>query len=158
MYDPDSKKNPHRTEVSTAQPDHLLDELASIKALLDGEQGATTTPVPLLDDVVGFAAVDDAPHAGLLDLGHIFGDDAAPSIDAAADRVAFPKFTLDVALSDAPAEPASANPVYNPNAQQRRAALVQELVAEFLPQIEAALRERLERLDEETLRALHEPD
>jgi hypothetical protein len=150
--DPNAKKGDPR------QPDHLLDELTSIKALLDGEP-RSATDVPMLDDVVGFAAsfkaVDAEPAPALLDLERIFGDGAGEADPAAVSGLAFPKFTLDVALSDAPTAVDYVAP--DQHANYRRAALISELVAEFLPQIEAALRERLQDLDEDVLRTLKKP-
>jgi hypothetical protein len=150
----DPKKLFPRPETAAAQPDHLLDELTSIRALLDGEQRAALKPedIPVLDDVVGFGV--SAPQPPLLDLERIFGDEFAAGDDepdSGAAHLAFPKFTLDVALSDAPAAPASTH-------RDARAALIDELVAEFLPQIEATLRARLERLDHAALQALQKPE
>jgi hypothetical protein len=164
MYDHDlDKKNSSKPgpRQQPKQPEHLLDELTSIKALLDSEQGADSE-IPVLDDVVGFAASFKAVDAGsdpaLLDLDGIFGDgpgggDTGGFEPAAAHR-AFPKFTLDVAVREAPGESGAAvAPVHDP-----RAALIQELVAEFLPRIETALRTRLEDLDDGALHALKKPD
>jgi hypothetical protein len=161
MHDSDPKKPSPRPQPVAAQPDHLLDELTSIRALLDSEQrGTTGTNVPLLDDVVGFAAsfkaVEAAPSPALLDLERIFSDSAG-DLEATP---AFPRFTLDVALSDAPGESgAMVDPLARDlRANYRREALIQELVAEFLPQIEATLRARLQGLDDEALHALKKPD
>jgi hypothetical protein len=169
MYDHDlDKKNSNRPgpRQQPKQPEHLLDELTSIKALLDSEQGADSE-IPVLDDVVGFAASFTAVDAGsgpaLLDLDGIFGDGPGSSdtgdFEPAAAHLAFPKFTLDVAVSDTPGESgAMVTPVRDPRAHLTRAALIQELVAEFLPQIETALRTRLEGLDDTALHALKKPD
>lgn len=161
-HDPRQRQGTQQPAAAQTQPDHLLDELTSIRALLDSEQRASTgTDVPMLDDVVGFAAsfkaVDSAPAPALLDLEGIFGDgpggedhgDTEPA--SSSTRLTFPKFTLDVAVSDADDEA-------QPHASSPRAALIEELVAEFLPHIEAALRERLEDLADETLRTLKKPD
>jgi hypothetical protein len=168
MHDQDFDKK------DSGKPDHLLDELTSIRALLDSEQRATANPpVPLLDDVVGFAAsfkaVDAEPGPALLDLEHIFyeGADSPDPAEAAArsPRVAFPKFTLDVAVSDAPGS--TVDPVVSQlppelpsqlHSNYRREALIQQLVAEFLPRIEATLRARLADLDDADLHALKKPD
>jgi hypothetical protein len=166
MYDSDSKKNDPRQRQATqqssqtqTQPDHLLDELTSIRALLDSDQRpATGTDIPMLDDVVGFAAsfkaVDSEPAPALLDLDGIFDDEL--DTESTSTRLAFPKFTLDVTVSDVDDEPASANDhiARPPQTNSPRAALIQELVAEFLPQIEATLRERLNGLDDAALRTL----
>src|SRR6478609_1811491 len=113
MYDHDlDKKDPKKSgpRQQPTQPDHLLDELTSIKALLDSEQAAGISDIPVLDDVVGFAAsfkaVDAEPAPALLDLDGIFGDgpgsDDAGGFEPATAPLAFPKFTLDVMVSDAP--------------------------------------------------------
>jgi hypothetical protein len=170
MHDSDSKSDSKKTDAGkiafhqpgATQPDHLLDELTSIRALLDSEQRAgAATDVPMLDDVVGFAAsfkaVDAEPAPALLDLDGIFDEDAG---DTLPTRLAFPKFTLDVAVSDADdaantAHPTSLNPgIVNTG----REALIRELVAEFLPRIEAELRERLAGLGDDALRTLKKPD
>lgn len=174
MYDHDlDKKNSNKPgpRPQPKQPEHLLDELTSIKALLDSEQGADSE-IPVLDDVVGFAAsfkaVDAKSGPALLDLDGIFGDGLGGDgpgngdtgdFEPAAAHLAFPKFTLDVAVSDAPGESdATVAPVRDPRAHLTRAALIQELVAEFLPRIETALRTRLEDLDDTALHALKKPD
>jgi len=192
MHDLDAKKT-----SGAAQPDHLLDELTSIKDLLAGEQVAgkqvagermggeqavgqqrtnaqlmkeqladtqPTGAIPLLDDLVALPA-----QSPLLDIERIFNDDVAaplsPCIEAPPTaNFQFPKFTLDVAISDEPVNSHSAatatdNTMLNLRASHlhqtyRREALIQELIAEFAPQIEAALRERLERLDNAALQAL----
>lgn len=167
MYDHDlDKKDPKKSgpRQQPAQPDHLLDELTSIKALLERGQVADAADIPVLDDVVGFAAsfkaVDAEPGPALLDLDGIFGDgpgDDSSDFVPATTNLAFPKFTLDVAVTDAPGQSAVAIGSNVP-ANRLREALIQELVAEFLPQIEATLRERLEGLDNDVLHALKKPD
>ncbi|HSB95240.1 MAG TPA: hypothetical protein VLC91_02260 [Spongiibacteraceae bacterium] len=155
MHDLDTKKN-----SGAAQPDHLLDELTSIKDIL--ADTPLTGDIPLLDDLVVLPA-----QSSLLDIERIFNDDVAAPLSPAIETTPtatfqFPKFTLDVAISD---EPVSSNPAATDNtapnlranhlhASYRREVLIQELIAEFVPQIEAALRERLERLDNAALQAL----
>ena len=166
MHDHD-QKDPTKPGLrqQPAQPDHLLDELTSIRALLDSERAGATTDVPMLDDVVGFAAsfkaVDAEPAPALLDLDGIFGDgpggEDAGNFEPASAHLTFPKFTLDVALTDEP-DAATAPVDDNERANYRREALIQELVAEFLPRIEATLRERLAGLDDQSLHALKKPD
>jgi hypothetical protein len=157
-----------------AHTDHLLNELESIKDLLQGEElAATLADIPLLSDIVDPADVGaDTPADArdeadaLLDLGQIFEDDA--EADAPAPGYRFPAFSLDVAGCDdidtalpAPDIAAAIAPVELPaggarprvRPDYRREVLIQELVDEFIPQIEAALRERLDHLDLETLRA-----
>lgn len=171
MYDSETKKNSAAT-----QPDHLLDELTSIKDLLGGEHPVATGAIPhhdipVLDDIV------DQHQPGLLDIERIFSEEAGAEVNDHSTRsqentagtgsasLRFPKFTLDVALSDAPPanHPASAGNALLDNltdtlrANYRRELLIQELVGEFLPQIEAALRERLESLEDTALQALKTP-
>lgn len=167
MYD--DNNNNSRPHAGTTPPDHLLDELTSIKDLLGGERAAGLRPedIPVLDDVVATArpSVDDlsTPAMHLLDIDRIFADDATTSVPDLP--FPFPKFTLDVALSDAP-EPAAAlsdAPTTNSVAETlrldyRRELLIQELVDDFLPRIEAELRERLDRFDAAALQALLKGD
>lgn len=162
MHD-DNKKSP-----GTTPPDHLLDELTSIKDLLGARPGAAAidpADIPLLDDVVGLG------QPPLLDIEHIFDDDEAED-RARREEVQeempfpFPKFTLDVTLSDAPpAPPPLAEPAAlleditaTLRANYQRELLIQELIDEFLPRIEAELRERLGQLDHATLQALARRD
>lgn len=137
-----------------AKPDHLLDELTSIKDLLGGEHGPLDpADIPVLDDVVGLSSRQTTPRPPeLLDIEQIFRDESFSDDDAAIGDLPFPfpSFTLDVALSDAPAPAAPSTP----SRTQPREQLIRELVAEFLPRIEAELRERLARLDDAALRAL----
>ncbi len=143
--------------------DRLLDELESIKDLLEAEVNAdaeapTDAPlldVPLLDDPI----VDVTPQPTLLDIDSIFKDEIATlsqqtAVAQSIPAFHFPKFTLDTALSD---EPPSA-PAVAVKTQDRRALLIRELVDELLPQIAATLRERLEHLDTDALQALKRAD
>lgn len=177
--------------------DHLLNELESIKGILDNNDDdgdaidASLIDIPLLDipllETVVIANLDT--NAGLLNLNRIFGEgseeesqedlDDEHEFASATPRAAitprtdipFPRFQLDALLADdvpepeAPMQPAIA-PISSParshlqkspsaTARVRpdysREVLIQELVDEFVPQIEAALRERLSRLDNAAL-------
>ena len=164
-------------------PDHLINELESIKDILhgNGDDGAELpTDIPLLDDMV-FNDLD--ANARLLNLNRIFEEDteeaseeihhvapvAATAAIASRAEISFPRFQLDTMLTDEAPEPAPISPAAAPiktataptpqppqkapSAPTRirpdysRDVLIQELVDEFVPQIEAALRERLSQLD-----------
>jgi hypothetical protein len=168
--------------------DHLLNELESIKGILDDndEMDTSFTDIPLLDDMV----IDNLDtNAGLLNLNRIFGegneeesqedlDDEHKFVSATPcaaitprTDIPFPRFQLDALLADdipepeAPIQPAIA-PISSParshlqksptagtrvRPDYSRDVLIQELVDEFVPQIEAALRERLSQLDNAAL-------
>jgi hypothetical protein len=146
---------------------HLLNELESIKGVLTDDRAMDTelpTDIPLLDDMV----IDNLDsNAKLLNIGQIFDDDA-PAV--AEPPMQFPRFTLDVTISDdseiatemptaasVSAPPISTPPTSSPargRADYSREVLIQELVDEFIPQIEAELHKRLRQLNDATLRRL----
>jgi hypothetical protein len=143
-------------------PGHLLDELESIKDILDDDGDDTAAgDIPLLDDMV----IDNLDaNTRLLNLNRIFDDsdgaDAGPApVEPARANVQFPRFSLDTLLPDEMQEPAAApGACHQPSATAKRVrpdysreVLIQELVDDFIPQIEAALRERLGQLDNATL-------
>lgn len=145
------------------KPEHLLDELESIKGLLgdDDPQLSLDTPlpsdIPLLDDMV-IDNLDD--NTQLLNLNRIFddGSDSEATTRSATASVQFPRFQLDVAISDEVSAPPSP-PISTSSAPSRprvrpdysRDLLIQELIDEFVPQIESALRDRLANFDTATL-------
>ena len=140
----DDLRNPSNRPAAS-----LLDELESIKGTLaDGAQ-APELPnnIPLLDDMV----IDHLDsNSALLEIDQIFNEDIA------AASVQFPRLTLDVAVSD---NPASSKPVVAAKAQAirpdySREVLIQKLVDEFIPQIESALHDRLNQLDDAALQRL----
>lgn len=165
MSDDDSRPSSNRPA-----PQHLLTELESIKgALTDEETGASELPaeIPLLDDMV-IHNLDN--NAALLNIDHIFEESAAIRDSDKPPTVQFPRFSLDVALSDgtiadfsSPSSPqaqTSSSPTFNkstatPHTNIRpdysREVLIQQLVDEFIPQIEAALHERLRHLNDTEL-------
>lgn len=145
---------------------YLLDELESIKgALTEGPDPDSDLPadIPLLEDMV-IEHLDD--NAKLLNIEQIFDEDAnvaAVTAPAALESLMpFPRFTLDVAISDAGEPPSNirhataAKPSVRPD--YRREVLIQELVDEFIPQIEAELHRRLQRLDDATLQRLKDSE
>lgn len=152
-------------------PDRLLSELESIKGTLSDQQvdaapdqdDELPSDIPLLDDMV-IHNLDC--NSSLLNINRIFDDAESEPEQATAPPVRFPRFQLDVAVSDELLDrPASTAAVTQPSPtapRQRvrpdysRDVLIQELVDEFVPQIEAALRERLDRLDLATLRRLQD--
>jgi hypothetical protein len=151
-------------------PDHLLDELESIKDILQEGEAALPTDIPLLDDMV--VANLDA-NTKLLNLNRIFEEDSetdeAVVDEAAATETAyidtpFPRFSLDTMLTEdaseasAPIAPRPVTQKPSPTAPRvrpdySREVLIQELVDEFIPQIEAELRARLGHLDTATLKS-----
>lgn len=179
MSDDDPRPPPHRPAV------HLLDELESIKGVLADRRTANSdlpADIPLLEDMV-IEHLDD--NANLLNIEQIF-DDAADAMPAPNEWVdmPFPRFTLDVAISDGeshlkelgdalfspasispvsiPAAPAFTKPPSTNSASVRpdcnRERLIRELVDEFIPQIEAELQKRLRRLDAAALRRLKDSE
>ncbi len=151
----------------------LLDELEAIKGTLRVDQNATTAlpaDIPLLDDMV----IDNLDsNAKLLNIEQIFDEcmneenttgenPVAETVTTAAPPMQFPRFTLDVTVSD-DNEFTPPKPSAEPSATQQRPrvrpdysreALIQELVDEFIPQIEAELNKRLHRLDDASLHRL----
>ncbi|MDB6060629.1 MAG: hypothetical protein JWM78_732 [Verrucomicrobiaceae bacterium] len=183
MSDFDSFNNSDRLPA-----DHLLDELESIKDILDDDDAALLD-IPLLDDMV----INNLnANSQLLNLGQIFEEDTEgdekenadtdidEQITVAASRaqpdVQFPRFSLDTLLHDKTPEPIiaaaiipaasiaatvfkpSTHPAQRVRPDYSREVLVQELVDEFIPQIEAALRERLSQLDDATLKRWKESE
>lgn len=182
----------------------LLDELESIKGALANDNNANAklpTDIPLLDDMV---IQNLNSNAKLLNIDQIFEDDiAAENAPATMEHldVQFPRFTLDVAITEdndidtatSISAPISASQLstqqlstqqqatQQPSTQQlstlqqatqqpstpqlsapqrprvrpdySREVLIQEIVDEFVPQIEAELQKRLRQLDDA---ALHE--
>jgi hypothetical protein len=145
----------------------LLDELESIKGALGGEHETDDdlpTDIPLLDDMV-VDHIDD--NAKLLNIAQIFDENAEADAPTVAEpSVQFPRFTLDVAISDegdiavetpaAFATSAAVKPRVRPD--YSREVLIQELVDEFIPAIEAELHRRLRQLDDATLRRLKDAE
>lgn len=149
---------------------HLLDELESIRGSLTEGLDADDRPtdIPLLDDMV----IDNLnSNANLLNISQIFDDQFAEENhpeESVAETLAteplvqFPRFTLDVAISDELefTEEPELPPVVSQPQQHRvrpdysREVLIQELVDEFIPQIEAELHARLRQLDDIALQRL----
>lgn len=206
MFDDDDSRPPLNRPAA-----HLLDELESLKGLLDddGSESDALLDIPLLDDMVVhnlnnnnnlFNNTEPLKNSDLLNLNHdvnlldisgIFdenltaadfltddsitddpttenriGKAAAPTVAPIEAAIQFPRFTLDVAISDDPefaeVPPCSqpSVPPVSPPQQPRvrpdysREVLIQELVDEFIPQIEAELHARLRQLDDDALRHL----
>lgn len=138
----------------------LLDELQAIRDLLNDRDNAG---VPLLRDVVKAGAVP------LLDLNEIFEELAAthsqPELDEIQTQAAefaeaqqLPEPAEEVFGSDDTEPPADHTAIASAAESRplrddwRRDLLIQEVVDDFIPHVEAALRERLRRVDSETLR------
>lgn len=155
-------------------PDHLLDELESIKDILKDGDTAQPSDIPLLDDMV-IGNLED--NARLLNLNRIFEEDTdtedePETVKPARPDVKFPRFQLDTMLDEVAEEPiAAAKPIVAAPPVQKapptaprvrpdysREVLIQEIVDEFIPQIEAALRARLGGLDDATLKRWQEPE
>lgn len=173
MFDDDSRPPLNRPAA------HLLNELESIKGLLaDESDGEPPADIPLLDDMV---IHNLSSNVNLLNISQIFDDHlaeenpaqtntaekrtaeiGAAKIPAAEPPVQFPRFTLDVAISDdleIAEEPDLPAVVSAPQRQHirpdySREVLIQELIDEFIPQIEAELHARLRQLDDVVLRRL----
>lgn len=128
----------------------LLDELQAIRDLLNDRDNAG---VPLLRDVVKAGAMP------LLDLNEIFdeltsGQDQPGQAEIQAQAAHFVAaqqgLPPDAAFAEAtPAPPSAERP---PREDWQRDLLIQEVVDDFIPHIEAALRERLRNVDSATLR------
>ncbi|HEY3697942.1 MAG TPA: hypothetical protein VGK97_01330 [Spongiibacteraceae bacterium] len=153
-------------------PQHLLTELESIKGTLTDQEigeSALPTEIPLLDDMV-IHNLDS--NAALLNIDHIFEESTAIKNSDKLPPMQFPRFSLDVAISDStiavsspqssaqaqmPSSPpvpvikSTATPRTDIRSDYSREVLIQQLVDEFIPQIEAALHERLRQLDETVL-------
>ena len=154
--------------------EHLLDELESIKDILRDGGIEPQTNIPLLDDMV-VQHLDD--NAKLLDLNRIFEEDADTETEPELAKptrpdIEFPRFQLNTMLPEEPAEstPAIEPTVAAPVARKTspaaprvrpdysREVLIQELIDEFIPEIEAALHERLSKLDDATLKRWKKPE
>lgn len=142
------------------KPEHLLDELESLKGLLGDDDPELPTDIPLLDDMV----IDNLDaNTQLLNLNRIFDENIDSEITPApaSASVQFPRFQLDVAISDElpvpppqPLSTSSASSRLRARPDYSRDILIQELIDEFVPQIESALRDRLANLDTATLTKL----
>ena len=133
---------------------HLLDELESIKGVLD-DDGDNNVPadIPLLDDMV----IDNLDNnAKLLDIEQIFDEEAIAEPAPTEPPMQFPRFTLDMAIGDDSdfEKPSSASQRPRVRPDYSRETLIQELVDEFIPQIEAELHKRLQQLDDAALNRL----
>jgi hypothetical protein len=146
-------------------PDHLLNELESIKGILDDQQTPAPGDIPLLDDMV----IDNLDaNNKLLNLQRIFAEDDLDEADPLPDRplpsaVQMPHFNLNTMQPPDPAEATTPAPIAAPAAARvrpdySREVLIQELVDEFIPEIEAALHERLSKLDDATLKRWKKPE
>ncbi|HET8710095.1 MAG TPA: hypothetical protein VFM32_01875 [Spongiibacteraceae bacterium] len=163
MFDDDTNASPNRPAT------RLLDELESIKGTLSDRgraDGGSSQDIPLLDDMVIHNLNDNAK---LLNIGQIFDDSSADDEPAAAVEppIHFPRFKLDVTISDTdvPEDKRANTPVATTSAVKPRVrpdysreVLIQELVDEFIPQIEAELHRRLQQIDDVALRRLKDAE
>lgn len=130
----------HESDDRPPQPHPpLLAELQAIRELLNDPDGAA---VPLLRDVVTPGSVP------LVDLNDIFHE-----LATAATRPG----TLPHNPGSGRTDPLTGNVaaddvIEEADAAWQRELLIQEVVDEFVPHIEAALRDRLRRLDKTVLR------
>jgi hypothetical protein len=161
---------PHdRPEKPPSHKDSLMGELESIKDLLDKDAGPT---IPTLDDSI--ADSTDSPMQELK-LDSIFDDLTKTESPTLADNPTAIKApeTLIPTLEDQPANkmepqlldlvkpPTTADANSNPQTPERTQQpdfsielLIQEIVDEYIPHIEAELRERLSQCEPEMIRQL----
>jgi hypothetical protein len=121
-------------DSSERAPGTLLYELESIQTLL-GEQGEDLTSIPILRDVVS---------------------DGSKPVTARIAEQQVPTLNIDVPTLNIEASKkieTSAKTAHYDSDYQREL-LIQEVVDEFIPAIEASLREKLHRLTDEELQAL----
>ncbi len=146
-------------------PDHLLNELESIKGILDDQETPAPGDIPLLDDMV-IGNLD--ANNKLLNLHRIFADDDLDEADPLPDltplsAVQMPRFNLNTMLPPDSTEATTPAPIAAPVAPRvrsdyNREVLLRELIDEFIPKIEAALHERLSKLDDATLKRWKKPE
>jgi len=139
-FEPFDRESPH--------PEQLLDELESIKGVLDAND------VFAIHNMRRDMAVPDGTlsaagngSARLLNIEQIF-EQEIPEPDAAPD-LALPRLDLDTLLAELPANVSTATCTRR---HDDRAVLIQALVDELLPRLESALRRHLEAFDDAALR------
>lgn len=149
----------------TDHSQRLLDELQALRRMLGDEVADRIAPqdIPVLSDIV----IDPTPESGLLDSesdSHAepgCSAEPAPSGDdlplenideeAIQDRVTSDRVAQDRTVQDnAPVPMQDAACAGQPQIEE----LIEELVDEWLPVLENALRERLQQLTEAELRSL----
>ena len=163
-----------------ASKEDLLGELESIKDLLDENDSVDQKDgnIPVLDDVFNHSQQYTPPEdaAKLLNLDNIFEDDddvlesqgndsnSAIDFDNLDDfneldiDIAIPDFTLSTVETDADNQPAISTD--QQQSQQEKPSpidmelLIQEIVDEFIPSLEAQLRKRLSECSPEVIKQL----
>jgi len=156
---------PHDSpEKPPLQKDSLMGELESIKDLLDKEVGPT---IPTLDDTL---ADSFDSSAGQLNLDSIFDGPAKiepPTLSTEAAQALIP--TLDkqpsIAIKPPLVDADNATTTSNRDSREQKPErkqqpdfsielLIQEIVDEYIPHIEAQLRERLSQCEPDVIRQL----
>ena len=155
----DDPQSPH-DQAKQNEKSALLDELESIKDLLEDDGESAQQTIPLLQDVI-----DDTPDSteAILDIQAIFDDGDNASTLSEESAVEFPSFKLDVKVdevlsadTDMPAQPEaeSANAPISAIDDLDINLLIQEIVDEQIPLLEDALRKRLEQYSPKAILAL----
>ena len=161
---------PHDSpEKPPSHNDSLMGELESIKDLLDKDAGPT---IPTLDDSIADSADSPTPQ---LKLDSIFDDLANTEPPTLADtlsattapQIPIPILedqstsTTEPRLPDAVKTTTTADESSNPQTPERTQQpdfsielLIQEIVDEYIPHIEAELRERLSQCEPDIIRQL----
>lgn len=131
---------PHDSpEKPPSHKDSLMGELESIKNLLDKDTGPT---IPTLDDSISDSADSTAPQLNLNSIFDDLANTAPPTLE-------------DTLAATTAAQSGSAQ---KPERQQQPDfsihLLIQEIVDEYIPHIEAQLRERLSQCEPDIIRQL----
>lgn len=160
---------PHDSpEKSPLQKDSLMGELESIKDLLDKEVGPT---IPTLDDSIANPADNQVPELNLDSIfdelantkpptlaGSLSGNtpEAVPPI-LEYQSTASPESTIPDTATDTGKAEENTSPHKHERQQQPDFSielLIQEIVDEYIPHIEAQLRERLSQCEPDIIRQL----
>lgn len=138
----------------------LLDELHLLRRMLGDEVADRIAPedIPVLNDIV----IDPTSESGPLDIGADSpvepehpGEPGSPDVDLALENIDEAAIREGVALDRvAPACDNGAAETDTGDNQPHVEELIDELVDEWLPVLEAALRERLHQLTAAELRSL----